>query len=60
MKTIQISDSHFTMLKAMCENYYAIPGDTPADPNKIVERMIDYEYRKYSPPEYKTTGFDRQ
>jgi len=60
MKTIQVSDGSFKMLEEMCKNYYSIPGEKPADPNKIVERMISDEWSNYSPPEYRTPGFDRQ
>jgi len=60
MKTIQISDGSFKMLEEMCKSYYVVKGEKPADPNKIVERMINDEWNNYSPPEYQTPGFDRQ
>lgn len=60
METLKISDGHFRRLKILCKEYYVVRGEKPEDPGKVVERLIDDDYRNYDPPEYQTTGFDRQ
>lgn len=57
---IEINESHFRMLEELCKNFYVVPGQTPKDPGKAIEMMIDREYNRYSPPVYQTSGFDRQ
>lgn len=61
MKTVEISDSHFNKLEWLRHNWYCVKGQQPRETtSSLMERLIDDEMSKASPPVYQTTGFDRQ
>jgi len=44
----------------MCRDWFVVEGEKPMKIELALDHIIEREYNKYSPPECKTPGFDRQ
>jgi hypothetical protein len=58
--TIEISKEDYDLLLHLGATYYSHKGAKPVEPKDIVHRLIEEEWREAHPPEYQTSGFDRQ
>lgn len=58
--TITISANAARDLKWLAVNYYVVKGEKPMKLEDLIERLIDDAFDEANPPEYQTSGFDRQ